>query len=169
MRLSTRSHPPIMVFRITGVLAIIVACLVALLVLVTPWGLYELGLSNIDGRPIPLIGDSPTVEDDLLLRRIFRTSGPISVQPLSPWSYARDLVTSGPSSSSSGGADTAWLIARHYNSGHLKNIRSLWWQVSGAALTIWITRNWSSDQVVLTAANLARRDLQRATKVHARR
>ena len=64
MRLSTRSHPPIMVFRIAGVLAIIVACLVALRVLVTPWGLYELGLSNIDGRPIPLIGDSPTVEDD---------------------------------------------------------------------------------------------------------
>jgi hypothetical protein len=31
--------------------------------------------------------------------------------------------------------------------------------VSGAALTIWITRNWNSDQVVVTAADLARRDL----------
>lgn len=98
-----------------------------------PWGMYELGLSNIDGRPTPLNGDSPTDEDNLLLRRMLKTSSPISVQPLSPWSYARDLVTSGPSSSSNVGADAAWLIARHYNAGHLKNIRSLWWQLSGAA------------------------------------
>jgi hypothetical protein len=56
MRLSTRSHSPIEPLRIKGVLAIIMACLVALLILVSPWGLYELGLSNINGRPTPLIG-----------------------------------------------------------------------------------------------------------------
>jgi hypothetical protein len=153
-----------MVLRITGVVAILVAFVVALLILAGPWAMYELGLSNIDGRPTPLIDDSPTVEDDLLLRRIFRASHSISVQPLSPWSYARDLAMSGPPSPSSAGADAAWLIARHYNSAHLKNRRSLWWQVSGAALTIWITRNWNSDQIVVTAADLARRDLRRANE-----
>ena len=154
--------------RITGVLAILVSCVLALLILAGPWGIYELGLTNIDGRPTPLIGNSPTVEDDLLLRRIFRTSHPISVQPLSPWSYARDSVMSGPSSSSSAGAAAAWLIARHYNTGHLKNRNMLWSHVSGAALTIWITRNWSSDQVIETAADLARRDSLRAKQARAR-
>jgi hypothetical protein len=168
MRLSTRSHLLSTALRITGVLAILVACVVALLILAGPWGTYELGLSNIDGRPVPLIGNSPTAEDDLLLRQIFRTSHPVSVQPLSPWSYARNIVTSGPSSSPSAGADAAWLIARHYNAGHLENRSMLWWQVSGAALTIWITRNWSADQVVVTAADLARRDLLRANEARAR-
>ena len=133
MRLSTRSRLLSTVIRITGVVAVLVACVTAILIFAGPWGMYELGLSNIDGRPTPLNGDSPTDEDNLLLRRMLKTSSPISVQPLSPWSYARDLVTSGPSSSSNVGADAAWLIARHYNAGHLKNIRSLWWQLSGAA------------------------------------
>lgn len=168
MRLSTRSRLLSTVIRITGVVAVLVACVTAILILAGPWGMYELGLSNIDGRPTPLNGDSPTDEDNLLLRRILKTSRPISVRPLSPWSYARDLVTSGPSSSSNAGADAAWLIARHYNAGHLRNRRSLWWQLSGAALTIWITRNWNSDQVVVTAADLAQRDLRRVDEVHAR-
>ncbi|MDB6014070.1 MAG: hypothetical protein JWL65_6320 [Gammaproteobacteria bacterium] len=168
MRCSMRSHLLSTALRITGVLAILAACVVALLILAAPWGVYVMGLSNIDGRPTPLIGSPPTAEDDLLLRQIFRTSRPISVQPLSPWSYILDLVMSSSSSSSSVGADAAWLIARHYNSAHLKNRRSLWWQVSGAALTIWITRNWNSDQVVITAADLARGDLRRANEVHAR-
>jgi hypothetical protein len=168
MRLSTRSRLLSTVIRITGIVAVLVACVAAVLILAGPWGMYELGLSNIDGRPTPLNRDSATDEDNLLLRRMLKTSSSISVQPLSPWSYARDLVTSGPSSSSNAGADAAWLIARHYNAGHLKNRRSLWWQLSGAALTIWITRNWSSDQVVVTAADLARRDLRRASEVRAR-
>lgn len=168
MRLSTRSRLPNTVIRITGVVAVLVTCVTAILICAGPWGMYELGLSNIDGRPTPLSGDSPTDEDNLLLRRILKTSRPISVQPLSPWSYARDLVTSGPSPSSNAGADAAWLIARHYNAGHLRNRRSLWWQLSGVALTIWITRNWNSDQVVVTAADLAQRDLRRVDEAHAR-
>jgi hypothetical protein len=96
-----RSHLLSTALRITGVLAILAACVVALLILAAPWGVYVMGLSNIDGRPTPLIGSPPTVEDDLLLRRIFRTSRPISVQPLSPWSYTLDLVMSSSSSSSS--------------------------------------------------------------------
>ena len=99
--------------------------------------------------------------------RILRTPHSIAVQPLSPWVYARDLATSGPSSSSMAGADAAWLIARRYSAGHLKKKRMLWWHLSGAALTVWITRNWSSDQVVTTAAGLVRLDLQRADKVRA--
>ena len=50
MRLSPWSHLLSTALRITGVLAILVACVVALLILAGPWGMYELGLSNIDGR-----------------------------------------------------------------------------------------------------------------------
>lgn len=65
MRLSTRSRLLSTVIRITGAVAVLVACVTAILIPAGPWGMYELGLSNIDGRPTPLNGDSPTDEDNL--------------------------------------------------------------------------------------------------------
>jgi hypothetical protein len=150
----------IKILRVTGVIAAITVCTASLLLLAAPWGLYELGLTNIDGRPMPLSGRAPTLDDDLLLRSVFRMSQPISVHPLTPWSYALDGARSG-SMSSTGAAEAAWLIARHYNAEHLKNRHMLWWHLSGAALTIWITRNWTADQIVLTAAELARHSPRR--------
>jgi hypothetical protein len=31
----------------------------------------------------------------------------------------------------------------------------IWWHLSGAALTIWVTRNWTTDQIVTAAAAIA--------------
>ena len=51
-----------------------------------------------------------------------------------------------------GGARAAWLVARNYTGRHLKHGGGLWPQLSDMALTIWITQNWTTDQVVHAAA-----------------
>jgi hypothetical protein len=38
-------------------------------------GLYELGLSNVNGRPTPLIGNSSAVDDDLLDQVVSTAAG----------------------------------------------------------------------------------------------
>jgi hypothetical protein len=50
----------------------------------------------------------------------------------------------------------AWIVARSYNYSHLQHNQALWWHLSGAALTIWITRNWTSDQILSRAAELVK-------------
>jgi len=136
--------------------AAIVATLVAL-GLLAPWGLYELGLSNIEGRPNPPPEHLVSTDDDALLRRVLRAQHGISVVPLSPMSYFASLFEGRPKvSAEDSGADAAWLVARNYNASHLKSRRSIWWHLSGAALTIWITRNWTPDQVLSRAAEIAK-------------
>jgi hypothetical protein len=56
------------------------------------------------------------------------------------------------------GADAAWLVARNFNASHLARQGSAWWHLSGAALTIWLTRHWTPDQVLQATATLARRE-----------
>jgi hypothetical protein len=144
---------------------LIVVGLIALVlvVLLVPWGLYQWGLSNIDGRPVPPHGTVLSVEDDALLRRHLHAHSSISIEPLSPWRYVAALIMSGREQSLLGsGADAAWLIARNYNSSHLKDRHTIYWHLSGAALTIWITRHWTADQILAGAADLARRSSQHA-------
>jgi hypothetical protein len=50
----------------------------------------------------------------------------------------------------------AWVIARNYNGSHLKNRRMIFWHLSGAALTIWVSRNWTAEQIVAAAAAITR-------------
>jgi hypothetical protein len=43
----------------------------------------------------------------------------------------------------------AWQIARAHNSDHPVGGMG-WWHLSGAALTIWVTRHWSGEQIGAT-------------------
>ena len=129
------------------------------LVVLAPWGLYALGLANVEGRPNAPTGSPLTSEDDALLRRQLKAPHGFSVAPLSPGSYFITLIMAPGSSRSAeeGGTDAAWLVARHYNASHLKSHRAIWGHLSGAALTIWITRNWTPNQVLSGAAEIVRR------------
>jgi hypothetical protein len=129
----------------------------ALLVLLLPLGLYALGLNNVEGRPLPSPAHTLTVEDRTLLEDTFRVTQPLSVEPLSPWGYYAVLIlTDSRPSTAAIGANAASLVALHYNAHHLRNLRAIWWHLSGAALTIWITRHWTSDEVLSAAAVLVR-------------
>jgi hypothetical protein len=122
------------------------AVAVFLLIGLVPPGLYWLGLANIDGRPEP-----PHARDTQ--RRDYDFVGnlkfphPIVVRKLSPWSYPFLVANEDPA---------IWIVAGSYNVGHLKRRENLWWGLSGAALIIWLSRNWSEDQIVSAAAMVVR-------------
>jgi hypothetical protein len=45
-----------------------------------------------------------------------------------------------------------WWVARSYNTKHLEDRR--WWYPSGAALAIWLTRNWTADELIAKGIEL---------------
>lgn len=125
-----------------------------------PWGLYELGLRNITGRPVPPAGPPFSEEDELLLRHLIRAQSRISVEPISPWDYVMIIASADPQAVT-GGIEAASLVARSYNLSHLKRQQTMWWHLSGAALTIWLTRNWTSDDVLRAAVAIAAQEATR--------
>jgi hypothetical protein len=131
------------------------AVLLALIAL-APLGLYALGLSNVDGRPLPPASSHLTPADQALPEHAFRAPQPITVERLSPWTYITSILEDSNQTAAANGLNAASFVALHYNVRHLKNRRSTWWHLSGAALTIWITRHWTSDQVLSAAAALVR-------------
>jgi hypothetical protein len=127
----------------------------ALTVVVVPLGLYWFGLSNIDGRPVPSARTDNLAADTALLRQDFRNHLPIVVHVLNPWAFIGQLRAE-KAATPDNGVHAVWSIVRNYNGGHLRNHKMIWWHISGAALTIWVTRNWTSDEVVSAAAAIVR-------------
>lgn len=129
-----------------------VATLLAL-VLLGPWLLYEIGLRNISGHPsVPAVRQVGSRDAHLVWEEL-KESGPIRVQPLTPYSYIKSLMAG---ELSSPGARTAWYVARDYNADNLHNKEMISWHVSGAALTIWLTCHWNADELLAKAGEIRR-------------
>jgi hypothetical protein len=144
-------------FRLLLIGVTVLAGVLVAIIGLAPAALYSLGLSNVNGRPSPPASCHPTPTDRALLERTFRMSQPITVKPLSPWAYFNFILEDDARNATAGGVDAVWFVARHYNAQHLKDRRSIAWHLSGAALTIWITRHWSADEVVCAAVDVLRR------------
>jgi hypothetical protein len=127
---------------------------VVLLAVGLPLSLYWMGLGNIEGRPQP-IASTDIVADTTLLQQKFRSPSPIVVQVLNPWTFLGSLRASAVIERDAG-ASAVWVVVRSYNSTHLRKRKMTWWHLSGAALTIWVTRHWTPDQIVASAAAIAR-------------
>ncbi|MFN3188763.1 MAG: hypothetical protein ACK42D_04465 [Candidatus Paceibacteria bacterium] len=117
----------------------------AVLVYATPWIIYGVGLSMIDGRPQPPSEVSFSEQDLEGLRTRYRLYGSGNVFGSTPWGYVIALAGGNHSGLAEKGTVLAWPIAREYNSTHLEQRQ--WWHLAGAALTIWIMRNWAADQI----------------------
>jgi hypothetical protein len=126
-----------------------------LLALGIPLGLYGLGLSNIEGRPAPPTLTRGIAADSALLQRTFGDEAPVAVRVLNPWTFAGELRDA-RGRTPDNGSRAAWIVVGHYNAGHLKNHRMIWWHLSGAALMIWVTRHWTTDEIVAVAAAIVR-------------
>ncbi|WP_068016873.1 hypothetical protein [Rhodoplanes sp. Z2-YC6860] len=131
---------------LVGLVAIVLLAVVA-----GPWLLYEFGLSKIDGRPGHAVSTAVAPEDVEALIRTLRISRPITIDRLSPYSYIWTLARS-DGRMRDHGVRIAWRIARSHNADHLAN--HSFWHLSGAALTIWLTRNWTTDELVAKAVEL---------------
>ena len=114
-----------------------------------PWGLYAVGLAGVEGRPVPL---EPQNRSPELMREQLTLIDAPTVCRLSPWGFFARIVSN--SSQVDQCAVAAEIVARHFkgagDAGHL----------SVAALTIWVSRNWTSDQMLDTASSLLAQDAQ---------
>lgn len=125
-----------------------ITSIVLAVLLLGPWAIYEAGLANIVVLPTPPSTTPVSVADAKAIWSEFKEPGSMTVEPLSPYGYALALFTDLPLPP---GAHVAWFVARNHNSENLKNRRMIWWHTSGAALTIWLTRNWSTEQLTAKA------------------
>lgn len=120
---------------------------------VLPWGLYEIGLGNINGRPAQPESLGLTDAEALKLWNELKETGPVKVEKLNPYRYVLLLLgydTYEPCS----GERLAWFVARNHNDTNLKDNRISYWHLSGAALTIWLTRNWSTELLLAKAQEI---------------
>jgi hypothetical protein len=112
-----------------------------------PWLLYWYGLRQIDGRPTAAVHTATAEQSDRLFEKL-RIPQPVYIDILSPYTYL--FQGARPASS----AQLAWMIARSYNVNHLGDQKMLKWHLSGAALTIWLTRNWTLTELTAKAVEL---------------
>jgi hypothetical protein len=121
-----------------------------------PPGLYELGLLNIGGRPDPPANTGNVAADMAYLQQVFGSREPIAVRVLNPWTYAALFALDDKDLNADDGIILNWFVARKYNFSHTKNRGILFWHLSGAALAIWVSRNWTEEQIVTAAAAVTR-------------
>ena len=131
-----------LVFTIVA-LTVTVLCAVA----AGPWLLYWYGLRQIDGRPIPSARAATAEQSDRLFEKL-KITRPVRIDILQPYTYL--LQGSHPTP----GGRLAWIIARSYNVNHLGDQKLRMWHLSGAALTIWLTRNWTPTELIAKAIEL---------------
>lgn len=128
-------------------------CVTAALLLASPLGLYCLGLSGIDGlpqKPLQLVSK----EQQALAWKGARGSGVPRVEAMNPYSFAITLLVKKDLSAPPDQL-IVWRVASSYLMSHQRHKGMGWWHLSGAALAIWLSRNWTSEEI-LSAAVLSR-------------
>jgi hypothetical protein len=112
-----------------------------------PWLLYWYGLRQIDGRPTAAAHTATAEQSDRLFKKL-KIAQPVHIEILSPYTYVLQGAHPTPS------GQLAWTIARSYNVNHLGDQKMRMWHLSGAALTIWLTRNWTLTELIAKAVEL---------------
>jgi hypothetical protein len=67
--------------------------------------------------------------------------------PLTPYTYLYSVLQG---ERAEGSSLLAWWVASD-SMEQSENTRAVWWHLSGAALTIWLTRSWSDEQLATAA------------------
>ena len=131
---------------------IALSSLIAIVVVLVggPWAIYGLGLHGTVGRPEP-----PTAlaapERQLAVWQLAKGTAEPKPVSLNPYNYLQLAAKPGPSRPA---LLVAWWVASDYNISHQRYPGMGWWHLSGAALTIWLSRNWSIEQLLTKAAEL---------------
>lgn len=126
-------------------------CSFAVLVLLSPWLLYELGLSRFDAmpaRPTQLA----TAEQQAWVWAQARGAGAPKVAPRNPYGYVMHLLSR--DGRAEPGELVAYWVASEYNL--RQPPRSMaWWHLSNAALVIWLSRHWTTEEIASAAHAIA--------------
>lgn len=121
----------------------------ALLVVTMPIALYWAGLEAIDSLPKPP-RELASLEQQFEAWQHVRGRGEPAIHALTPYSYLFDIAFNAEHDP---GKVAAWQVARDHLLTHRTKSGMFWWHLSGAALTVWITRNWTTEQILTNAAN----------------
>jgi hypothetical protein len=133
------------------------AALLVILVVGGPWALYAVGLANVVGRPErPALSARLSPDDARVVWCALGESDPVpeTLPRLTPHRFIADFVGAARAESFAQptGLGLTSLVARRYDQDHVRSRRSLWWHWSGASMAIWLTRNWTLDELLVEAA-----------------
>jgi len=123
---------------------LVAALSVALACATGPWLLYGLGLEGVAGKPALPTRVATSVEQAAVWHSAQGVGEPV-VARLNPYTYLAEAAASGPHKA---GVLVAWQVASEYVQENRRYKGMHWWHLSGAALTIWLTRNWSVEQIL---------------------
>ena len=123
-----------------------------LAVSIGPWGLYWLGLFGVDGKPKSASIVTTENEKNAVWLQAKGIAG-TEIEPISPHGYIYQLYAV---KLNNPGLRVSWQVATNHLIANKKYKGSGWWHLSGAALTIWITRNWTTEQTVTKAVEIKR-------------
>jgi len=130
---------------------IALVCTSLTIVILGPWALYWLALSHIDGRPSHASNSVFTAEEAQALSRKLREVFPMHVERQTPYSY----MWAAAHERTLPGTQLAWSVAQSYNMQRLQHGNG-WCHPSGAALIIWLTRNWTVDELIAKGIEIDR-------------
>jgi hypothetical protein len=130
----------------------VAACAAFALLLGLPPALYWLGLSGVEGRP-QKPRQLASIEQQNVVWKRARGTGAAHVAADDPYSYFVSVLFAQPKHTPPGQLVT-WLVARDYLLTHQRHQGMGWWHLSGAALAIWLSRNWTSEEILSRAAQL---------------
>ena len=129
-----------------------------------PFVAYWIGMENAVGRPVvPQIHYAQ--KDALAVWQMRKEALPISLRPISTWHWYEliwcsldddqpgDFLTCGTSYP---GLRASGFVAKEYLIKNMKRSGLIWRYLSRAAITVWITKNWSKDDLVAELVRLGR-------------
>lgn len=138
-------------YRIQRFIAI-VACAMFALLLGFPPALYSLGLKGVEGRPQKPLRLA-SAEQKTVAWKHARGEGIPYISADNPYSYVASVFLTQEQRTPASQLVT-WWVARDYLLRHQRYKGMGWWHSSGAALAIWLSRNWTSDEIFSAAAQL---------------
>ncbi|QPF76230.1 hypothetical protein G8A07_27080 [Roseateles sp. DAIF2] len=125
----------------------------ALLAMTGPLALYWIGLEAVKTMPSPP-ATMATAEQQAAIWSGVRGQGDPFIPKLNPYSFLPYVASTAPQDP---GVLISWQVASTHLLEHRRYRGMFWWHLSGAALTIWITRNWSSEQILSAASRFKAR------------
>lgn len=130
----------------------VATCATFALLLGFPFALYCLGMSGVEGRPSKP-RQLASIEHQTVVWKRARGTGMPHVAVDDPYTYFASVLFTQPTRTPPGQLLT-WLVARDYLVTHKRYKGMAWWHLSGAALAIWLSRNWTSEEILSRAAEL---------------
>jgi hypothetical protein len=128
----------------------VLVCASVVLLLGSPVALYWLGLSAIEGRPTKPTQIASVEQQSLVWKRAHGEGEP-RVEADNPYAYLASILSSQRQRTPPGQLVT-WWVASDYLAKQEGHKGMGWWHLSGAALSIWLSRNWTSEEILSAAA-----------------